>query len=131
MPPSPYAWILGGVGASACGVTLLALAGTVHGTGLIVLLAGVMVLLVACQFLAVTPACTGNIDPLVPPWLLRSQRRAAAALRPLVQLVSVLVPALLLARAPVAVAVGVVLSCQVLCLIAAVAALPWVLRALR
>ena len=47
------------------------------------------------------------------------------------QLVSVLVPALLLARAPVAVAVGVVLSCQVLCLIAAVAALPWVLRALR
>lgn len=126
-----YAWILGGVGASACGVTLLALASTVHGTGLIVLLAGVMVLLVACQFLAVTPACTGSIDPLVPPWLLRSQRRAAAALRPLVQLVSVLVPALLLARAPVAVAVGVVLSCQVLCLIAAVAALPWVLRALR
>ena len=64
-------------------------------------------------------------------WLLRSQRRAAAALRPLVQLVSVLVLALLLVCVPVAVVVGVVLSCQVLCLIAAVAALPWVLRALR
>ena len=126
-----YAWIIGGVGASACGVTLLALAGTIHGSGLVALLTGVLVVLVACQFLAVTPACTGSIDPLVPPWLLRSQRRAAAMIRPAVQLASVLVPALLLALTPAPVALGAALGCQVLCLVVAVATLPWALRALR
>lgn len=127
----PYAWILAGTGASACGITLLALADTAHGVGLMALLIGVDVLLVACQFLAVAPACTGSIDPLVPPWLLRSQRRAAATLRPLVQLISVLVPALLLALTPFPAAVGAVLSCQVLSLVVSVAALPWALEALR
>lgn len=126
-----YAWILAGVGVSACGVTMLALASTLRGTGLVVLLVGVMVLLVACQFVAVTPACTGSIDPLVPPWLRRSQRRAAAMIRPVVQLVSVLAPALLLALAPASTALAVVLGCQVLSLVVAVAGLPRALAALR
>jgi len=126
-----YAWVLAGIGASACGITLLALADTVHGVGLTALLVGVDALLVACQFLAVAPACTGSIDPLVPPWLLRSQRRATAALRPLVQLAAVLAPALLLALVPAPAAVGIVLSCQVLTVVIAVAALPWALEALR
>ncbi|NDR54272.1 MFS transporter [Actinomyces sp. 565] len=126
-----YAWILAGIGASACGITLLALADTVHGVGLVALLAGVDALLVACQFLAVAPACTGSIDPLVPPWLLRSQRRAVATLRPLVQLVSVTAPALLLALVPAPTAIGVVLGCQVLSLLIAVVTLPWALAAMR
>ncbi|WP_257210640.1 hypothetical protein [Actinomyces ruminis] len=47
------------------------------------------------------------------------------------QLVAVLGPALLLALAPAPAALGVVLSCQVLSLVSAVAALPWALEALR
>ncbi|MBE6481599.1 MAG: hypothetical protein E7Z94_04340 [Actinomyces ruminicola] len=110
---------------------LLALADTLHGAGMMAVPVCVDVLLVACQFTAVAPACTGNIDPLVPPWLLRSQRRAIAAIRPLVKLAAVLAPALLLALAPPQAAVGVVLSCQVLSLVIAVAALPCALEALR
>ncbi|MDU0349474.1 hypothetical protein RWX45_11645, partial [Actinomyces sp. MRS3W] len=74
----------------------------------------------------------GGIDPLVPPWLLRSQRRATAVIRPLVQLVALLGPALLLVAVPSrAVALGVVLGCQVLSMLVAVFLLPRALAALR
>ncbi|MDO4899175.1 MFS transporter [Actinomyces sp.] len=127
-----YAWILGGTGLSACGITLLALSGRAHGAGLVVLLIVVNALLVAGQFTAVVPACTGGIDPLVPPWLLRSQRRATAMIRPLVQLVAVIGPTLLLALAPrPAVALGAVLGCQMGSLLVAVSALPRALAALH
>ena len=80
--------------------------------------------------MAVVPACTGSIDPMVPPWLLRSQRRAGAAIRPLVQIGSVLGPtALLLVSAGAAVAV--VLTCQVAAMLLALLALPRALAALR
>ncbi|WP_257210641.1 MFS transporter [Actinomyces ruminis] len=57
-----YAWILAGIGTSACGITLLALTDTVPDVGRTTLLVIVDVLLVACQFTAVAPACTGSID---------------------------------------------------------------------
>ncbi|MDU0349227.1 MFS transporter, partial [Actinomyces sp. MRS3W] len=53
-----YAWILGGTGLAACGITLLALADAVHGAGLIALLIVVDALAVVGQFVAVVPACT-------------------------------------------------------------------------
>ena len=67
---------------------------------------------------------------MVPPFLLRSQSRASAVIRPLVQIVSVLGPtALLLVSAEVAIAV--VLACQVASMLLALAALPRALAVLR
>ncbi|MCZ0857298.1 MFS transporter [Actinomyces israelii] len=126
----PLAWVLGGTGASACAVVLLVLLGGLRGGEALAVLVVVAVLLVGGQYVAVVPACTGSIDPMVPPWLLRSQRRAGAAIRPLVQIVSVLGPtALLLVSAGVAVAV--VLTCQVAAMLLALLALPRALAALR
>ena len=126
----PLAWVLGGTGASACAVVLLLLLDGLDGGGALVLLVVVAGLLVGGQYVAVVPACTGSIDPMVPPWLLRSQRRASAVIRPLVQIVSVLGPtALLLVSAEVAIAV--VLACQVASMLLALAALPRALAVLR
>ena len=126
----PLAWALGGTGVSACAVVLLVLLGRLHGGGALAVLVVVAVLLVGGQYVAVVPACTGSIDPMVPPWLLRSQRRAGAAIRPLVQVVSVLGPtALLLVSAEAAIAV--VLTCQVASMLLAVLALPRALAVLR
>ena len=126
----PLAWVLGGTGASACAVVLLVLLGRLHGGGALAVLVAVAVLLVGGQYVAVVPACTGGIDPMVPPWLLRSQRRAGAAIRPLVQVVSVLGPtALMLVSAEIAIAV--VLTCQVASMLLALLALPRALAVLR
>ena len=125
-----YAWVLGGTGVSACAVVLLVLLERLHGVGALVLLIIVAGLLVGGQYVAVVPACTGGIDPMVPPWLLRSQRRASAVIRPLVQIVSVLGPTVLL-LVSAEVAIAVVLACQVASMLLALAALPRALAVLR
>lgn len=124
------AWVLGGTGAAACAVMLLALLPRMPSGGRTVLLVLVAILVVVGQFVAVSPACIGRIDPMVPPWLLRSQRRAVAVLRPMAAATAVLVPAALAGIDPV-VAVAVVLGCQVGGLLLTLLALPRVLAALR
>lgn len=127
-----YAWILVGTGVSSCGVILLALTRVLSGVGDVVVLVLASSLAVTGHFVAVVPACAGGVDPLVPPWLLRSQRRAVAAMCPLVQIASVGGALLLVALAPsVEAAVGVVLLAQVLSMVLALLALPRVLAVLR
>lgn len=127
-----YSWILLGTGVSSCGVILMALTRVLSGVGDVVVLVLASSFMVAGHFVAVVPACVGGIDPLVPPWLLRSQRRAVAAIRPLVQMGSVGGALLLVALAPsVETVVGVVLSAQVLSMVLALLALPRVLAVLR
>ncbi|QPL04884.1 MULTISPECIES: MFS transporter [Actinomyces] len=127
-----YAWVMVGTGVSVCGTVLLALLGSVGPVGDVVVLLAASTLMVAGQYVAVVPACAGGVDPLVPPWLLRSQRRAVAALRPLVQLVSVGGAVLVLALAPSsAVMLGLVLGGQLLSLLLALLALPRAVAALR
>ena len=92
----------------------------------------VSTILVAAHYVLIAPACTGGTDPLVPPWLLRSQRRAEAVNRPLVQLVSVLCPTLMLAlgvSGPVV--LGVCLGLQLTSLLLVLLALPRLATALR
>ncbi|MDU7428416.1 MAG: MFS transporter [Actinomyces urogenitalis] len=126
------AWVLAGTGLAACGLVLLAMLPRLSGTAAVWLLMVVATILVAAQYLCVAPACTGGTDPLVPPWLLRSQRRAEALSRPLVQAASVLTPTLMLGMgAPAAVVVGVCLALQVLCLLLVLLALPRLSAALR
>lgn len=125
-----YAWVLGGTGVSACAVVLLVLLERLHGVGALVLLIIVAGLLVGGQYVAVVPACTGGIDPMVPPWLLRSQRRAGAVIRPLVQLLAVLGPAALL-LVSTRVAIAVVLTCQLASMLLALLALPRAMDILR
>lgn len=125
-----YAWVLGGTGVSACAVVLLVLLERLHGVGALVLLIIVAGLLVGGQYVAVVPACTGVIDPMVPPWLLRSQRRAGAVIRPLVQLLAVLGPAALL-LVSTRVAIAVVLTCQLASMLLALLALPRAMDILR
>uniref|UniRef100_UPI00202E0D29 MFS transporter n=1 Tax=Actinomyces sp. 217892 TaxID=2927827 RepID=UPI00202E0D29 len=127
-----YAWIMAGTGVSACGSVLLALLGSFGRVSDVVVLLLASTLMVAGQYLAVVPACAGAVDPLVPPWLLRSQRRAVAALRPLVQLLCVGGAVLLLALAPSSdVMLGLVLGGQLLSMILALLALPRAVAALR
>ena len=124
------AWVLGGTGAAACAVMLLALLPRLPAGGRTGLLVLVAVVVVVGQFVAVCPACIGGIDPMVPPWLLRSQRRAGAVLRPVAAAVAVLVPTALAGIDPV-LAVALVLGCQVGGLLLTLLALPRVLAALR
>lgn len=126
------AWVLGGTGVAACGVVLLFLADGLGALGAQWLVLVVATVLVAAQYVGIAPACTGGTDPLVPPWLLRSQRRAGAVIRPLVQLFSVLLPTLLLGSgAGVDVTLGIVLGLQVAGLLVFVMALPRMNAALR
>lgn len=124
------AWVLGGTGGAACAVMLLTLLPGLPAGGRTALLVLVAIIVVVGQFAAVCPACIGGIDPMVPPWLLRSQRRAGAVLRPVAALVAVLVPTALAGIDPV-VAVAVVLGCQVCGLLLTLLTLPRVLAALR
>lgn len=126
-----YAWILVGTGLSACGTLLLFLLPEFGSRAGAVIIAVVAVIDVLAQYVCVVPACTGGIDPHVPPWLLRSQRRGSAVVRPLVELVEVVGPLLLALLAPVRTGVAVVLVLQVVTLIAALVALPRAVAALR
>ncbi|ETJ03560.1 MAG: hypothetical protein Q605_AUC00824G0004 [Actinomyces urogenitalis DORA_12] len=126
------AWVLAGTGMAACGLVLLTLLGRMGLAGDQWVLVVVSTILVAAHYVLIAPACTGGTDPLVPPWLLRSQRRAEAVNRPLVQLVSVLCPTLMLAlgvSGPVV--LGVCLGLQLTSLLLVLLALPRLATALR
>lgn len=129
------AWVMVGLGVAAAATSLLFLVPTLGWSGAAgaqALVAAVAVLLAAAQYVCVVPACRGGTDPLVPPWLLRSQRRAQAVARPLVQAVTVLGPtALLAAGLPPATVVGVCLGVQVAGLVAVLGLAPRVSAALR
>ncbi|WP_172191307.1 MFS transporter [Actinomyces faecalis] len=126
------AWVLAGTGLSACGLVLLALLGQFGTGGDLWVLMIVATILVTAHYLLIAPACTGGTDPLVPPWLLRSQRRAEAVTRPLVQMVSVLTPTLMLALGvPASVVLGVCLGFQVASLLLVLLAMPRLSAALR
>lgn len=129
------AWVMVGLGAAACATCLLLLVpqaterSAADGQAVVV---SVAVLVAVAQYVCVAPACTGGTDPLVPPWLLRSQRRAQAVARPVVQLVTVLGPTALLASGlPAAGVVAVCLTGQVLGLVALLGLAPRVSAALR
>lgn len=129
------AWIMAGIGIAVMALVCLAgvLASGARGVGLVqVVLVVVAVLLVAAQYLCVAPACLGGTDPLVPPWLLRSQRRAQAVARPLVQIAAVGLPvALLAAGVSAAVTLGVCLAVQLVGMLVVLAGMPRLAAALR
>ncbi|VEG27417.1 MFS transporter [Actinomyces howellii] len=126
------AWVVAGTGVAACGVVLLFVLDGLDGPGARLLVLVVTTMLVAAQYVGIAPACTGGTDPLVPPWLLRSQRRAEAVLRPLVQLVTVLLPTVLLGSGvSVKATLGAVLALQVVGLLGLLGALGRINAALR
>lgn len=124
------AWAGLGAARAALTTTCLALAPSVSGDGQICLVAGVSTLLVAAQYVLAIPACTGGLDPAVPPWPLRSQRRATALIRPLCEVVSVIGPVLAFAVSPW-VALAAVLGAQILGLVLVLLALPHATAILR
>ena len=126
------AWVLAGTGLASCGVLLMMLGSRVHGTGAVWLYLVVAAILVVAQYVCVAPACTGGTDPLVPPWLLRSQRRAQAVARPLVQIASVVAPVVMLAAGVRGeVVAAVCLGLQVAALLLVLLTLPRLSAALR
>lgn len=125
-----YLWLVGGITLAACATTLSVLLPRLSGMVGTMLAGALAVILVAAQYVLVMPACTGGIDALVPPWLLRSQRRASAVFRPIAQAVAVLTPVALL-QFGVETAVVVLFGLQMGSLLLALLVLPRALRLLR
>ncbi|MCT2997563.1 sugar porter family MFS transporter [Propionibacterium freudenreichii] len=123
-----FARLIAGLALALVGLSLMTLATHVHGGGALVLVLVATLGLAVAQFVLVTPAARGSVEPLVPPWLVRAHTTSTHVLAAAARVICLTAPAALVATRGPATTAMVATLVEIVVLIVLTAALPQALH---
>ncbi|CEG88401.1 Hypothetical protein PFCIRM119_07405 [Propionibacterium freudenreichii] len=123
-----FARLIAGLALALVGLSLMTLATHVHGGGALVLVLVATPALAVAQFVLVTPAARGSVEPLVPPWLVRAHTTSTHVLAAAARVICLTAPAALVATRGPATTAMVATLVEIVVLIVLTAALPQALH---